>query len=108
MLRSGPRNSSRIAASAPITAIRRCRVEGTQSPPLIEPDGRIYRLCRDRHIAGLCRVPDYAGFAARSALTGRGLARHSLEQMLQVFEEVEQAVARLETARLSVDRFGFR
>ena len=22
----------------------RCRVEGTQSPPLIEPDGRIYRI----------------------------------------------------------------
>ena len=21
-----------------------CRVEGTQSPPLIEPDGRIYRI----------------------------------------------------------------
>jgi len=53
-------------------------------------------------------VPGYAGFESRSPLSGSGSTRHSRERPLQAFEEVEQAVARFETARFSVDRFGFR
>jgi hypothetical protein len=58
--------------------------------------------------AGLCRVPDYAGFEARSALTARGSTRHSLERMLQAFEEVEQAVARTVTPEFDIAGRGFR